>query len=182
VQRRRAKDPRVSPAAAQTYAPDAFRRTRQCPRCPDQGAFDGALGRSPNPSAHARYRADLPRSRQSVSSPDLPAGGRHTAAASRCGRQFTSGAAREPRPCGALWPRSPPPFWPPWPTIAMSSRLGGRPRIKGVGPNRYALAPLQVIFHVPLTFISLSQATHRGACRADRSHWRQRRITPNARR
>jgi hypothetical protein len=27
-----------------------------------------------------------------------------------------------------------PPFWPPWPTIAMSSRLGGRPRIKRGGP------------------------------------------------
>jgi hypothetical protein len=37
--------------------------------------------------------------------------------------------------------------------------------MRGIDPKTNTL--VRVIFHVPLTFIFLSQATHRGACRAD---------------
>jgi hypothetical protein len=46
-----------------------------------------------NPQPPQRELVFMPRSRHSVSSPGVPADGRHTAAARRCGCQFTGGAA-----------------------------------------------------------------------------------------
>jgi len=102
----------------------SWRSDRVKPACLIAASRTSAFGAIEPSRAACLSAYCCPRSRHSVSSPDVPADGRHIAAARRCRRRFTSAAVRKPRPCRALWPDRHP-LRAAWPTIATSCRPGG---------------------------------------------------------